>query len=295
MLSLSAKERVRCVADRQNGRVSAAQLAAIGIKTVVVSQWVRQGYLLPVLPRVYAVGHRAKSVEADLVAALLYAGPGAMLSHATALWWHGLIESEPCAIKVSTPRRCRSLRGIDVHGRRTCERILHRDLPTTRIEQALLDFAAVAPLERVRYVLAAADYHKVLDIPALQVIAGNARTGSTKLRKALERHEPKLAHTRSPLEWLFLPLCERAGIPLPEVNVWIEGVLVDAVWREQKLVVELDGENNHSSWKQIQDDRSKELRLRAGGFDVVRYGTRQCEEEPRLVEQDLRRAYHLPR
>ena len=117
MLSLRAKERVRCVADRQKGRVSAAQLAAIGIKTVVVSQWVRQGYLLPVLPRVYAVGHRAKSVEADLVAAVLYAGPGAMLSHATALWWRGLIEHPPWPIQVSTPRRCR---------RRKCGRIWKR-------------------------------------------------------------------------------------------------------------------------------------------------------------------------
>ena len=39
-------------------------------------------------------------------------------------------------------------------------------------------------------------------------------------------------------------------------------VLVDAVWHDRKLVVELDGENNHSSWNQIQNDRSKELILR---------------------------------
>src|SRR5262249_10620946 len=146
------------------------------------------------------------------------------------------------------------------HGRRSCERIWHNALPTTTVEQALLDYAAVAPLERVRHALANADYHHVLDIAALQVIAG---TGGAKLRKALSRHEPKLAHTRSPLERLFIPLCERGGIPIPEVNVWIEGVLVDAVWREQKVVVELDGQDNHSSWGQIQNDRSKELILRA--------------------------------
>jgi len=153
----------------------------------------------------------------------------------------------------------------------------------------------VAPIDRLRHALANADYHKVLNIPALRVIAGNGRNGSTKLSEALMRHEPKLAHTRSPLERLFLPLCERVGIPLPDVNVYIEGVLVDAVWRERKLVVELDGEDNHSSWNQIQTDRSKELRLRAAAFDVVRYGTRQLEEEPALVEQDLLRAYGLPR
>jgi hypothetical protein len=148
----------------------------------------------------------------------------------------------------------------------------------------------VAPLDGVRYVLANADYGKVLDVAALQVIAGNGRAGSTKLRKALERHEPKLARTRSPLERLFLPLCEKYGVPLPDdVNVRVAGVLVDAVWWEQRLVVELDGRDNHSSWAQIQRDRSNELRLRAAGFDVLRYGTVQFEDEAALVAGDVTR------
>ena len=164
----------------------------------------------------------------------------------------------------------------------------HKRLPVTTIEQALLDFAARAPIERVRYALANADYLKVLDLPALQAIAGQGRAGSAKLRKALKRHEPKLARTRSPLERLFLPLCEKYGVPLPDdVNVRVAGVLVDAVWWDQRLVVELDGKDNHSSWAQIQRDRSNELRLRGGGFDVLRYGTVQLEEEPELVARDV--------
>jgi len=268
--------------------VGTVQLAALGIDRREVARWAEGGYLHQVLPRVYAVGHRAPSVEADLFAAVLYAGPGAMLSHATALWWRGLIDRRPWPIQVSTPRRCGSLDGVKVHGRRAHERIWHKRLPTTTIEQALLDFAAVAPIERVRYALANADYHKVLDIPTLQVIAGSGRAGSTRLRTALTRHEPKLAQTRSPLERLFLPLCEKYGVPLPDdVNVWIAGVLVDAVWWKQRVVVELDGKGNHSSWGQIQRDRSNELRLRGAGFDVLRYGTLQIEEEPALVAADL--------
>ena len=146
----------------------------------------------------------------------------------------------------------------------------------------------MAPLDRVRYALANADYLKVLDLAASGRLPGSGAPGSAKLRKALERHEPKLARTRSPLERLFLPLCERYGIPLPDdVNVRIAGVLVDAVSWQQKLVVELDGRDNHSSWAQIQRDRSNELRLRAAGFDVIRYGTVQLEEQPALVAGDV--------
>ena len=74
----------------------------------------------------------------------------------------------------ATPRRCRSLRDVTVHGRRTCERVWHKRLPTTSLEQALLDFAAVAPLARVRYAPSVADYAKLLDLNALQAIAGAA-------------------------------------------------------------------------------------------------------------------------
>jgi very-short-patch-repair endonuclease len=131
----------------------------------------------------------------------------------------------------------------------------------------------------------------VLDLEALRAIAGRGRPGATRLRNALKRHEPKLARTRSALERTFLVLCERSGIPMPDVNVRVAGVLVDAVWRDRGLVVELDGKDNHSSWAQIQDDRSKELRLRAAGLEVVRYGTRQVEEELDLLAADLRRSW----
>jgi len=288
MRSRSAKVLVAGLADRQNGRVSVAQLAALGVDTVAVTRLVADGYLRHDLPRVYAVGHRAPSVEADVTAAVLYAGPGAMLSHATALWWRGLLDHPPWPIQVSTPRRCRSLHGIRVHGRRNRRRVWHKHLPMTTIEQALLDFATVAPLERVRYALSVADHLKVLDVPALQVVAGYGRAGSTKLRAGLERHDPKLARTRSPLERIFLPFCESYGIPPPDdVNVRVAGVLVDAVWWTERLVVELDGKDNHSSWAQIQRDRSNEMRLRAAAFDVHRYGTVQLEEQPEPVARDL--------
>jgi Protein of unknown function (DUF559) len=289
MRGWSAK--VRRLAEPQWGRISWAQLKALGVDDKTIGRAVASGLLLQVHPRVYAVGHRAPSVEADLWAAVLYAGPGAMLSHATALWWRGLLDKRPWPLQMSTPRRCRSLPGIKVYGRRTCERIPHKGLPTTSVEQALLDYAATAPIELLRHALANADYHKVLDVSALQMIAGHGRAGSTKLREALKRHEPKLAYTRSHLERTFLVLCERGHIPVPDVNVRVVGVLVDAVWLDRRLVVELDGKKNHSSWGQIQNDRSKELRLRAAGFAVIRYGTRQVEDELDLVAADLAAQY----
>ena len=98
--------RVGWLASHQRGRVSRIQLQAIGVSSTQIARWVRTGILPRVLPGVYAVGHVAASFEADLTAAVFYAGPGAGLSHATATWWLELSERRPRIIDVTTPRRC---------------------------------------------------------------------------------------------------------------------------------------------------------------------------------------------
>src|ERR1700749_4273928 len=94
------EERFRAVVRRQHGRLTRAQLVALGVPGSGIALWIRSGYLTRVLPKVYAVGHTAPSREADLWAAVLYAGPGAMLSHASAAHHRGLIIYPPDVIHV---------------------------------------------------------------------------------------------------------------------------------------------------------------------------------------------------
>jgi predicted transcriptional regulator of viral defense system len=276
------------MAGQQFGRISAAQIAAMGVPKQTVSRWVRDGYLHLVLPHVYAVGHRSRTTESDLAAAVLYAGPGAMLSHATAAWWVGLVESKPYRIEVSTPRRRRSLPGLRVHQRRSGERVWHKGLPITPIGQTLLDYASVASLSKLRRALAQADYEGTLNVNAIQAELRRGRPGSTRLRLALQRHQPRLAHARSRVERALLELCEAGGLPLPELNVRVAGWTVDAVWRQDRLVVELDGWRNHRTPAQVNRDRQKELELRAAGFTVVRYSEEQIVQHPQVVLDELR-------
>src|SRR5207248_2126962 len=192
-----AKDRIGRLAGGQQGRISRAQLRQLDVADTVINGWTEQGYLHRKLPGVYAVGHDAPSVEAELAEALLYAGPGAMLSHGTAAWWWGLIDNRPSTINVSTPKRRRSRRGIRVHDRRTCHRVWHRRMPVTTVAQTLLDYAAKASLNRVRVALANSEYHDLLDVEEVQALLGPGRHGGAKLRKALKRHQPRLARTRS--------------------------------------------------------------------------------------------------
>jgi very-short-patch-repair endonuclease len=283
----NAKVRVARLADRQFGRVSTAQLQGADVSRAVIGRWVGDGYLHWVLPRVYAVGHRAPSTEGDLAAALLYAGPGAMLSHATAAWWWGLIDEQPRTVAVSTLRRCKSLTRIRVHCRRRHERIWHKGLPVTSVPQTLLDYASVCTLRRLRRALAEADYRRLIKTPDVEAILSCGRPGSANLRRALAQHQPRLAHTRSTLEELFLELCEHHELPIPMFNVHVGGFLVDAVWPGARLAVEVDGAQAHATPARVNRDRERDLALRRAGYAVNRYSWWQVTEQPELVAADV--------
>ncbi len=277
------------LAGRQWGRVTAAQIKALGVTSKTIAAWKRQGYIHQVLPRVYAVGHRAPSYEADLAAALLYAGPGAALSHQTAARWLGLLDDTPRVIHLSTPHRCRQQPGITLHHRRQLDRRWHRGFPLTTVPQILLDVAATQPRRALRKALANADYRKLLDLQAINPILGSGRPGSGRLREALAEHQPRLACTKSGLEVAFFELCESRGLPLPEVNVRVAGWEVDALFRDKRIAVELDGYGNHRSPAQIKRDRRKELALRQAGLLPVRYSDEQLADNPQEVVADVER------
>ncbi len=286
-------ERIERLVRRQHGRISWAQFMALGASRATIHTWTKSGYLTRVLPRVYAVGHTAPSKEADLWAAVLYAGPGSELSHASGAHHRGLIIYPPDVIHVSTPRvKIRSIPGfIEVHGGRgNLERASHEGIPTTTVAQTLLDLAAdPQSYKLVRRALAVLDFRDELDIRAIERICGKGRSGSKALRSALATHQPELAHTNGKLEEAFLYLCERFNIPIPRFNRWMYGVQVDAYWAEHNLVVEVDGLGHHSKPAQIRADRRKELKLRAHGLQVLRYDWPLVKRAAEEVGADLLR------
>ena len=246
-----------------------------------------------VYPGVFAFGRPDLPIEGRLAAAVLHAGSGATLSHTTAAWWWALHDSPPSRIHVSAPGQVASRRGLAVHHPRSPNRVFHRRLPVTSVPRTLLDVAGLLPASSLRRALAEADYRGLLDVTAIEAELGQGRRGSADLRAALRRHQPELAHTRSALEERFLGLCENARITLPEVNVTVCGLMVDGLWRRERLIVELDGHAAHGSRERIERDRRRELTLRAAGFTILRYTWQQVTGEPELVSRDLRHALEI--
>jgi very-short-patch-repair endonuclease len=97
------------------------------------------------------------------------------------------------------------------------------------------------------------------------------------------------APTRSRLEDRFLTLVAQAGLPRPEVNQKVRGYEVDALWRGERLIAELDGYRFHSSRSAFETDRARDARLQAAGYRVVRITWRQLTKEPEVMKTLLRR------
>lgn len=101
--------------------------------------------------------------------------------------------------------------------------------------------------------------------------------------------------SRSGLERAFLRLCRRHGLPIPEHNVYIGPHEVDFLWRAARLAVETDGYRFHRGRAAFEDDRGRDLELRARGFEVIRLTERQVVDDPERVAEVLRGAMASPR
>jgi very-short-patch-repair endonuclease len=94
--------------------------------------------------------------------------------------------------------------------------------------------------------------------------------------------------TRSELESRLLRLCGRYRLPKPRVNSRVGEFVVDFLWREQRLIVEVDGWEFHRTRSAFEADRARDVRLKVLGYDVLRFTWRQISSEPGSVARTIR-------
>ena len=147
--SRSAQHEVARIAGRQHGVVTRAQLLATGLSRDAVTRRVRSGVLHRVHPGVYRLGHRAPSVEARYLAAVLACGDGAVLSGLAAAHLFGLLRRTAPAPEVTTVKE-RHVRGVVTRRVRQLDpldRCRFRNVPVTTPARAVVDLAGVLGLE----------------------------------------------------------------------------------------------------------------------------------------------------
>ena len=220
-----------------------------------------------------------------MAAAVFYAGAGSALSHVTAGWWCGMLKAQPTARARQRSRPTQVLRRVRVHCRRRPGACWHKRLPLTPPAQTLLDIAGVVRFMELRRALAEAEYRRLVTLAEVDAVLGRGRRGSAALRVALECHLPPAGPHQEP-DGGGVRAALRAQLADPTgVNVKVAGWTVDAVWFDQRLAVELDSHAAHGTPAAMEEDRRRDLELRAAGYTVLRYTWRQLTDEWDLVNR----------
>jgi REase_MTES_1575 len=235
------------------------------------------------------------------MAAVLAAGPGAALSHRSAAASWDLRSSARGPVDVTAPRQ-RVRPGIQVRRAALApDEITTRDgIPITTVARTLLDLAAVLPPSQLERAVERAEALGLADTVPLAALLERhgGRRGTAALREVLQGGvQPVL--TREELEARFLTFLDAHDLPRPAVNEdlhlagrWIQP---DFLWREQRLIVELDGHETHRTRAAFERDRERDRILQAAGWRVVRITWRQLHEDPDAIAADLLRLFVAPR
>jgi hypothetical protein len=287
-----ADRAIAAIAEAQYGVISRAQLSELGLGGRAIDHRLEVGRLRPVHRGVYAiVGPRLLTRHGHWLAAVLASGPDAVLSyHAAAALWAIRRGSR---IEVTVPRGGRKPRkGIKLHYANlpADETTTHDRIPTTTVPRTLLDLSAVVQRHELRGALRQAEQLGLTDRLWLGDLIQRypRKPGIPILKAVVEEAQEGLNIVRSELEELFQAFLLNAGLPLPMTNAFIEGIEVDCVWRDQRLIVELDGRGVHDTIDSFEQDRARDRRLEAAGWRVVRVTWRQLHDTPAELEVDLR-------
>jgi len=245
------------------------------------------GRLIRVHAGVYAVGHLPGLPMDRAYGALLACGAGAVLSHgsAGAIW--GLEKHFKPPFEVTAPGRHRRP-GIIVHyaALHRDDRAVNRGLPVTSPARTALDLAprlTAKELGRAVDDLRNAGY--LQPDPLAEVLARYPHhRGAAKLRSVDISREP----TRSDWELDFIEFLKRHDFPMASINTKIGRYEVDVLFPDEKVIVELDSWQFHSSRSGFRRDRKRDAELLALGYVTVRITWERLVDEPDQVVAELR-------
>ena len=289
------EERIAALAARQRGYVTRRQLLDIGLRSDAISYRVKSGRLIRVYTGVYAVGHLPTLPQDRAVGALLACGPGAVLSHGSAATLWGVFRRWDSPFEVTTPS-ARRRPGIRVHraALTRADITTHLGVRVTSPARTLLDIAPrVTEKTRARAVneLRTSRYLHLEELGELLERCPR-HPGTRRLLPFVETADNA---TRSKFERDFLAFAERFGLPRPQVNVTVAGREADVYFPEERVIVELDGYEFHSSKERFRSDRKNDADALTLDIVTVRVTTDRLEGTPEEEAERLHLILELRR
>jgi Transcriptional regulator, AbiEi antitoxin/Protein of unknown function (DUF559) len=282
---------IAAVAASQHGNITRRQLLDVGLTKQDISYRVKIGRLYRVFRGVYSVGHPPTTPHQRAAAAVLACGPGAALSHSSAmtLWgywrqWDTLFE-----VTVVGDRRTK---GIRVHRSTTLRR---QDITTqlgirvTTPARTLIDMSPrLKDRALKRQVSNALNSLWLTEDQVADTLARHPTVpGMKRIAKLIGLEGTP---TRSGWEDDFPKFCADHGLPAAVMGAPLCGYIVDALFVAERVIVELDSWTFHKDKPAFETDRERDATMLAHGLVTVRVTEERFDERP---EQEAKRLHTI--
>jgi very-short-patch-repair endonuclease len=263
---------------RQLGLISAAQALQLGMSTSAISRKVKSGEWVRVLPRVYRDACTPVTFKQRLVAALLWAGDDAFVSHrgAAALWQFEGVDAE--VVEISCPRYLKSpVDWLAVHTTPwKADLGKLQGIKVSSATRTLVELGAVVDRDALEMGLEYALRRRLTGLRKLHSLLDRSHRvhGSGELKAVLARRPPGARPTASALETLAIQEIRRQGLPPPVRQFVIRDgtsfvAQVDLAYPRAWLVVEVDSREHHDQDPDWARDLERRNRITALGYTVM--------------------------
>jgi very-short-patch-repair endonuclease len=289
------------LASHQHGLVTTEQ-AVKSLGPGRKARWVQERRLVATQPRVFRVAGAPQTWH-QAVAATQLSTSGVVSHRAAAELW-GLIQPAGYVeVSVTAARAPRAQPPAIVHRIKdlpTSVTVEREGLQITDPTRTVIDLGLVLPHWSVRDALSRGLTMKLFSIAQVEqlrdALGRKGRNGTGVVRELLEERMLG-AGEESLLERRLHDLIRDYDLQAPVVQheLWHAGRLVarlDAAYPERKLAIEIDGFAYHSSPDAFQRDRTRQNRLVALGWTVLRFTWADVVHRPAMVAQQIREAIH---
>jgi len=288
------------ILQEQLGVIARHQAPATGMTVSALRHRLRPGGPWSILlPGVYLAMTGTPTPLQQEMAALLYGGPGSMVTGMAALRCHHIGKAMPDLVDVlvSANRQRHDVGFVRLHRTtRMPDRIWQRGpIRYVTPSRAVADAArGMTSLRDVRAVVASAVQRRACQVQDLAAeLAEGPSAGSALFREALADVADGI---RSVAEADLKDLLVKARIPMPLFNPALydkDGTFIarpDAWWPELGIAIEVDSAEWHLSPEDHASTLARGRRLARYQIVVLRFTPRQIRSEPAAVARDIREA-----
>ena len=284
----------------QHGLISQAQLRELGVAAGLSHRRCSAGHWRRIGNGVFVVGGAPRTFRQRVMAGLLSAGGGAMVSHRTAVDLWAVRTIGPVPIEITIPRgRSINRRGVLIHTSGDLDRAaptMIDGITVTGLARSLLDLGAVAPGRVRRAVWDARRTHDLSWDELLGTLIDHARRGRSgvgPLRRVVAAHYDDLATDSSTEDLAYGLLFDSGRVPVPDKQVRVRcadgaWVTADLGWPKYRALIEIHGIDHFTNEDLQQIDLHRQNQLELAGFGVLTYSGRLLRQQPDQFVADAR-------